>query len=85
MNDLFNQNSAFSRSAGSGYTQNSWNNVIGRYYTVQFVYNLRHFGKKGSKDIKDYDGMGRMGGRGGMGGGRPPMGPPPGGMHGGPR
>ena len=85
VNDLFNQNSAFSRSAGSGYTQNSWNNVIGRYYTVQFVYNLRHFGKKGSKDIKDYDGMGRMGGRGGMGGGRPPMGPPPGGMHGGPR
>lgn len=83
VNDVFNQNSAFSRSTGSGYTQNSWNNVIGRYYTVQFIYNLRHFGKKGSKDINDYDGMGRMGGRGGMGGGRPPMGPPPGGMHGG--
>lgn len=81
VNDLFNQNSAFSRSTGSGYTQNSWNNVIGRYYTIQFVYNLRHFGKKGSTNIQDYDGMGRMGGRGGMGGGRPPMGPPPGGRR----
>lgn len=81
VNDLFNQNSAFSRSTGSGYTQNSWNNVIGRYYTVQFVYNLRHFGKKGSTNIQDYDGMGRMGGRGGMGGGRPPMGPPSGGRR----
>ena len=85
VNDVFNQNSAFSRSTGSGYTQNSWNNVIGRYYTIQFVYNLRHFGKKGSTNINDYEGMGRHGGRGGMGGGRPPMGPPPGGMHGGPR
>lgn len=79
VNDVFNQNSAFSRSTGSGYTQNSWNNVIGRYYTIQFVYNLRHFGKKGSKDINDYNGMG---GRGRMGGGHR-MGP--GGMHGGPR
>ena len=85
VNDVFNQNSAFSRSTGSGYTQNSWNNVIGRYYTIQFIYNLRHFGKKGSKNISDYNGMGGRGGRGGMGGGRPPMGPPPGGMHGGPR
>ncbi len=81
VNDLFNQNSAFSRSTGSGYTQNSWNNVIGRYYTVQFIYNLRHFGKKGSTNINDYEGMGRMGGRGGMGGGRPPMGPPMGGRR----
>lgn len=85
VNDVFNQNSAFSRSTGSGYTQNSWNNVIGRYYTIQFIYNLRHFGKKGSKNIGDYEGMGGRGGRGGMGGGRSPMGPPPGGMHGGPR
>ncbi|MBQ9146521.1 MAG: TonB-dependent receptor [Rikenellaceae bacterium] len=80
VNDVFNQNSAFSRSTGSGYTQNSWNNVIGRYYTIQFVYNLRNFGKKGSKNIGDYEGMGGRGGRGGMGGGRPM-----GGMHGGPR
>ena len=76
VNDLFNQNKAFSRSTGSGYVQNSWNNVIGRYYTVQFVYNLRHFGKKGSRNLKDYgimdsDSRGKRPG--------PPMGPPPGG------
>ena len=74
VNDLFNQNTAFSRTTGSGYTQNTINSVIGRYYTVQFVYNLRHFGKRGSKDIRDYDGMG-----GRPSGHRPPMGPPPGG------
>ena len=77
-NDLFDQNTAFSRTTGSGYTQNSINSVIGRYYTVQFVYNLRNFGKRGSKDIKDYDGMGALGGNR-RGVGRPPMGPPPGG------
>ena len=54
VNDLFNQNKAFSRSTGSGYVQNSWNNVIGRYYTVQFVYNLRSFGKKGSKNLAEH-------------------------------
>lgn len=32
------------------------NSVIGRYYMVQFTYNLRRFGKKGSKNISDYDG-----------------------------
>ena len=75
VNDLFDQNTAFSRATGSGYTQNSLNSVIGRYYTVQFVYNLRNFGKRGSKDIKDYDGMGS----GSQRSGRSPMGPPPGG------
>ena len=33
VNDLFDQNTAFSRTTGSGYTQNSINSVIGRYYT----------------------------------------------------
>ena len=58
VNDLLNQNKAFARTVGSGYTQNSWNSVIGRYFTVQFNYNLRHFGKKGSRNIDDYEGMG---------------------------
>lgn len=49
VNDIFNQNKAFARSTGSGWTQNSTNSVIGRYYMVQFTYNLRRFGKKGSK------------------------------------
>ena len=54
VNDLLNQNTAFARSTGSGYTQNSWNSCIGRYFSVQFVYNLRHFGKKGSTKMSDY-------------------------------
>jgi hypothetical protein len=54
VNDLLNQNTSFARSTGSGYTQNSWNSCIGRYFSVQFVYNLRHFGKKGSTKMSDY-------------------------------
>ena len=54
VNDIFDQNTSFARSTGSGYTQNSWNSCIGRYYSVQFVYNLRHFGKKGSTKMSDY-------------------------------
>ena len=55
VNDVANQNTAFSRTTGSGYTQNMTNSVIGRYYSIQFVYNLRHFGKRGSKQMADYD------------------------------
>ena len=55
VNDLLNQNTSFARSTGSGYTQNAWNSCIGRYFSVQFVYNLRHFGKKGSTKMSDYD------------------------------
>ena len=81
VNDLFNQNRAFSRSTGSGYTQNSTNSVIGRYYMVQFNYNLRRFGKKGSRNIKDYDGVESTSGSRRMGPGGP-GGPPPGMFHG---
>ena len=55
VNDIANQNTAFSRTTGSGYTQNMTNSVIGRYFSIQFVYNLRHFGKRGSKQMSDYD------------------------------
>ena len=55
VNDVANQNTSFIRSTGSGYTQNLTNSVIGRYFSIQFVYNLRHFGKRGSKQMKDYD------------------------------
>ncbi len=82
VNDLLNQNRAFSRSTGSGYTQNSTNSVIGRYYMVQFTYNLRRFGKKGSRNLKDY-GMEQSGSTRRMGPGGP-GGPPPGGFRGGP-
>ena len=83
VNDVANQNTAFVRSTGSGYTQNLTNSVIGRYFSVQFVYNLRKFGKKGSTNMKDYDynesksGVGVNGHTGGM----RPMGPPPGMMR----
>ena len=68
VNDLLNQNTAFQRTTGSGWVQNATNSVIGRYYMVNLVFNLRHFGKKGSKNIEDYEGMG-----GGSGGRRPGM------------
>ncbi len=57
VNDMFNQNNAFVRTVGSGYTQNAWNSVVGRYFTVQFNYNLRYFGKNATKDMSKYEGM----------------------------
>jgi hypothetical protein len=71
VNDLLNQNSAFVHTVGSGYTQNSWNSVVGRYFTVQFNYNLRYFGKHATRDMSQYDGMGAP--PAGMPFGRPPM------------
>ena len=68
VNDVFNQNKAFVRSTGSGWTQNELNSVIGRYYMIQLTYNLRSFGKKGSHDMKDYRGMEQL-----SRGHRPPM------------
>ena len=76
VNDILNQNKAFNRSTGSGYTRNSFNSTIGRYVMVQFVYNLRHFGKNASQNISDYEGMdGKStrpyrGGMNGLGGAR---------------
>ena len=70
VNDLLNENTAFARTVGSGYTQNSWNSTIGRYFTVQFNYNLRYFGKNASKDISKYEGMDV---KSGAAFGRPPM------------
>ncbi len=75
VNDIFNQNTSFARSVSSGYTQNTWNSVIGRYFTVKFNYNLRIFGKKGSREISDYG----MPQGNGMPQGMRRMGPPPGG------
>lgn len=83
VNDLFNQNNvAFSRSTGSGYTQNTTNLSMGRYYMVQFTLNLRRFGKKGSKNMSDYESSEQRDFRQH----RRMMGPPPGGGGGfGPR
>ena len=70
VNDILNENTAFARTVGSGYTQNAWNSTIGRYFTVQFNYNLRHFGKNATKDISKYEGMDV---KSGSAFGRPPM------------
>lgn len=70
VNDIFDQNKDFNRSVGANYIQTSTNLAIGRYVAVQFVYNIRSFGKGSSS--KDFDNL--MGGPGGMGG------PGPGGM-----
>ena len=80
VNDILNQNKGFVRSTGSGWTQNATNSVIGRYYMVQFTYNLRRFGKKGSTNIRDYDGMDQATGGGRRMGPGGPGGPPPGGF-----
>ena len=48
---------------------------------VQFNYNLRRFGKKASRNIKDYDGVESSSGSRRMGPGGP-GGPPPGMFHG---
>lgn len=77
VNDIFNQNKSFVRTTGSGWTQNATNSVIGRYFMVQFSFNLRRFGKKGSTNIKDYDGVEPAPRRRGMMG-PGPGGPPPG-------
>ena len=71
VNDMFNQNNAFVRTVGSGYTQNAWNSVVGRYFTVQFNYNLRYFGKNATKDMSKYEGMDIKPGAQAFG--RPPM------------
>ena len=57
VSDILNQNTAFSRSTGSGFTRNVLNSTVGRYVMVQFVYTLRHFGKNASRNISDYEGM----------------------------
>ena len=64
VNDLLNQNRGFVRTTDTGWSQNTLNSVIGRYYMFQFTYNLRRFGKNGSHNLKDYEGMSPQRGHG---------------------
>jgi hypothetical protein len=73
VNDIFNQNVGFRRSAQAQYIQNQYNSVIGRYIGVKFAWNIRRFGKNGSTNMDLYQmggggGHGHGGGRGGYGG-----------------
>ncbi len=54
INDIFNQNVAFSRSVSTNYTQNLTNSSIGRYVSFNFIYNIRHFGKMKRRGMKVY-------------------------------
>lgn len=44
--DLLKQNRAFSRTVGDTYIQNSYTNVLGRYFMMTFTYNLQYFNAK---------------------------------------
>lgn len=44
VNDLFDQKTSFSRNVTTQYIENVRNNAIGRYFSLQFVFNLRTFG-----------------------------------------
>lgn len=69
--DLLNQNKSFSRNVTATYIENVQSNVLGRYFSINFVYNLRRFGDKGGSSqfkgnpdsLRDHR--------------RPPVGPPP--------
>ncbi|MFR9524514.1 MAG: carboxypeptidase regulatory-like domain-containing protein [Rikenellaceae bacterium] len=42
-NDIFDQNMSVSHGVGTNYTQMKSNSTVGRYFSVQFIYNLRAF------------------------------------------
>ena len=74
VNDLLNRNKSFMVSTLSQYIQSVTNNVISRYYSIQFTYNLRTFkGRAPQESNRDEfrEGGVRMYGPGGPGG------PPP--------
>ena len=73
--DLLDRNKGFSRNVTENYIENVTSNVLGRYVSLNFVYNLRVFTGNGKKKFNIPDGDSLPGGhrRGG------PPGPPPGG------
>ncbi|MFR9635881.1 MAG: carboxypeptidase-like regulatory domain-containing protein [Rikenellaceae bacterium] len=59
INDALDQSTSISRYVGTNYSQNTTNITMGRYYSAQFIYNLRYFGRKASTKASDYEGMDR--------------------------
>jgi hypothetical protein len=54
VNDIFNQNVNFRRRAEPQYIQNQTDSTIGRYFGVKFTWNIRRFGKNGSRNMDMY-------------------------------
>ncbi len=83
VNDLLNQNKSFARNMTATYIENVRTNVLGRYFSINLIYNLRRFGGRDA-DYSTHRGENPDSLRDGppMGGGRPPMGLPPGGGRG---
>lgn len=80
VNDLLNQNTSFTRNIRETYIENVTSNVIGRYFGLQFIYNLRNFGKaktSNNESLRDERPSGRPTMHGVM-----PMGMPGSGGHG---
>lgn len=46
---------SFYRSIGTNYTQNKTNSTIGRYISMNFIYNLRYFGSNKKRGVTVYD------------------------------
>lgn len=84
VNDIFDQNKSFRTYINGNTKTNSSNIAIGRYVGLQFVYNLRIYGKGASRRSSDYDGLDQPSTRSGSqqrmgpGFGPGPGGPPPG-------
>ncbi|MFI3316814.1 MAG: outer membrane beta-barrel protein [Rikenellaceae bacterium] len=49
VNDILDQNTSIERNVGTNYTQNKINTILGRYLSLQLIYNLRSFGPARSK------------------------------------
>ncbi|MCD8102381.1 MAG: outer membrane beta-barrel protein [Alistipes sp.] len=73
VNDVFDQKTNFRRNVTTNYIENVKYNTLGRYYSLQFIFNLRTYGNSGSAGSDGPDTL-RGPGPGGM-----RMGPPPGG------
>lgn len=56
-NDIFDQNTSFRTYVNGTTKTNTKSLAVGRYFGVQFVYNLRIYGKGASRRSSDYDGL----------------------------
>ncbi len=52
VNDLFNQNISYQHAIGAGYVQNSSSSIMGRYFLIRFIFNLRNFTESGFSKAK---------------------------------